>query len=100
MTEYFAKHGIKACAVISGTISTNNNELEYRRKSTYVLDRKNALERLKNAEISIIFSVDMFNEGLDIPEIDMVMFLRPTESPTVFLQQLGRGLRKKARRNM
>ena len=36
----------------------------------------------------------MFNEGLDIPAIDMVMFLRPTESPTVFLQQLGRGLRK------
>lgn len=36
----------------------------------------------------------MFNEGLDIPSIDMVMFLRPTESPVVFLQQLGRGLRK------
>lgn len=38
--------------------------------------------------------MDMFNEGLDISEIDMVMFLRPTESPVVFLQQLGRGLRK------
>ena len=41
-----------------------------------------------------IFSVDMFNEGVDIPEVDMVLFLRPTESPTVFLQQLGRGFRK------
>ena len=41
----------------------------------------------------MIFSVDMFNEGLDIAPLDMVMFLRPTESPIVFLQQLGRGLR-------
>lgn len=44
--------------------------------------------------IRTIFSVDIFNEGVDVPEIDMIMFLRPTESPTVFLQQLGRGLRK------
>jgi superfamily II DNA or RNA helicase len=42
----------------------------------------------------VIFSVDMFNEGVDITSVDMVMFLRPTESPIVFLQQLGRGLRK------
>ncbi|HEX3076832.1 MAG TPA: helicase-related protein, partial [Lachnospiraceae bacterium] len=42
----------------------------------------------------VIFSVDMFNEGLDLPSVDMVLFLRPTESPIVFLQQLGRGLRK------
>ena len=42
----------------------------------------------------MIFSVDMFNEGVDITSVDMVMFLRPTESPIVFLQQLGRGLRK------
>ena len=41
----------------------------------------------------MIFSVDMFNEGMDIASLDMVMFLRPTESPVVFLQQLGRGLR-------
>ena len=40
----------------------------------------------------MIFSVDMFNEGVDIASLDMVMFLRPTESPVVFLQQLGRGL--------
>jgi superfamily II DNA or RNA helicase len=45
-------------------------------------------------EIKVIFSVDMFNEGVDLPEVDMVLFLRPTESPIVFLQQLGRGLRK------
>lgn len=42
----------------------------------------------------MIFSVDMFNEGVDIPSVDMVLFLRPTESPIIFLQQLGRGLRR------
>lgn len=52
-----------------------------------------AIRQLQNQEIRVIFSVDMFNEGLDIASLDMVMFLRPTESPTVFLQQLGRGLR-------
>ena len=53
-----------------------------------------AIQKLKNGEIRAIFSVDMFNEGVDITSVDMVMFLRPTESPIVFLQQLGRGLRK------
>lgn len=56
-------------------------------------ERKAALTRLRKAEINIIFAVDLFNEGLDIPEIDTVLFLRPTESATIFLQQLGRGLR-------
>ena len=55
--------------------------------------RDKAVERLVKQEIKVIFSVDMFNEGLDIASLDMVMFLRPTESPIVFLQQLGRGLR-------
>ena len=58
------------------------------------MDRAEAIEKLKNGEIKVIFSVDMFNEGVDIPSVDMVMFLRPTESPVVFLQQLGRGLRR------
>jgi hypothetical protein len=49
---------------------------------------------LRDRKINVIFSVDLFNEGLDIPEIDTVLFLRPTESATVFLQQLGRGLRR------
>ena len=60
----------------------------------YSENRTDAINKLTKGEIKVIFSVDMFNEGLDIPSIDMVMFLRPTESPTVFLQQLGRGLRK------
>ncbi len=50
-------------------------------------------KKLINKEINYLFVVDIFNEGVDIPEIDTVLFLRPTESLTVFLQQLGRGLR-------
>lgn len=50
-------------------------------------------QKLKNKEINYLFVVDIFNEGVDIPEIDTVLFLRPTESLTIFLQQLGRGLR-------
>ncbi len=50
--------------------------------------------KLKNKEINYLFVVDMFNEGVDIPEVDTILFLRPTESLTVFIQQFGRGLRK------
>ncbi len=82
MAEYFCKASIKACAVIS------NGD------TAYSSDREEAVKKLVKGEIKVIFSVDMFNEGLDIPAVDLVMFLRPTESPTVFLQQLGRGLRK------
>lgn len=56
-------------------------------------ERNTAQTRLVNGEIKFIFAVDLYNEGVDIPEINTVMFLRPTESLTVFLQQLGRGLR-------
>ncbi len=82
MAKYFCENGIDAVAVYSG----ENGE--------YSRDRTDALNKLTKGEIKVIFSVDMFNEGLDIPSIDLVMFLRPTQSPTVFLQQLGRGLRK------
>lgn len=62
--------------------------------------REEAINRLtsKNIEekIDYIFTVDIFNEGVDIPEINQVIMLRPTESPIVFVQQLGRGLRKAA----
>lgn len=50
--------------------------------------------QLKNKEINYLFVVDIFNEGVDIPEVDTILFLRPTESLTVFIQQFGRGLRK------
>ena len=56
-------------------------------------DRFNAKEELVSGKIRFIFVVDLYNEGVDIPEINTILFLRPTESLTVFLQQLGRGLR-------
>jgi superfamily II DNA or RNA helicase len=56
-------------------------------------DREQALEDLRKRKINAVFTVDLFNEGVDVPQIDTVVFLRPTESATVFLQQLGRGLR-------
>lgn len=96
MAKYFVEHGIKACAVISGKFPDNEvTRSDNIRAALYEMNRKEAIKKFKNAEIKVIFSVDIFNEGFDVPEVDMVMFLRPTESPTVFLQQLGRGLRKK-----
>ncbi len=57
-------------------------------------ERRAALDRLRRREIAILFSVDLFNEGVDVPNVDTLLLLRPTDSPTLFLQQLGRGLRK------
>ncbi len=82
MAREFSLRGIPSAAVYSeadGKFSEN---------------RASAVRMLTDGEIRVIFSVDMFNEGVDIPAVDMVMFLRPTESPVVFLQQLGRGLRR------
>ncbi|WP_121967169.1 DUF3427 domain-containing protein [Myroides sp. N17-2] len=55
--------------------------------------REELIGKLRRKEINYLFVVDIFNEGIDVPEIDTVLFLRPTESLTIFLQQLGRGLR-------
>lgn len=57
-------------------------------------ERKSALNELSRGTVNIIFCVDLFNEGIDIPNVDTLLLLRPTESPVLFLQQLGRGLRK------
>lgn len=56
-------------------------------------ERNTAKQRLANGEVRFVFVVDLYNEGIDIPEVNTILFLRPTESLTVFLQQLGRGLR-------
>jgi len=56
-------------------------------------ERSSAKKRLVSGELRFIFVVDIYNEGVDIPEVNTVLFLRPTESLTIFLQQLGRGLR-------
>ena len=78
MADFFRRAGIPSVAVSTKTTPT---------------DRIAAQSLLRNKEINFIFAVDLYNEGIDIPEIDTVLFLRPTESLTVFLQQLGRGLR-------
>jgi len=57
-------------------------------------ERAKWYRQLKEKRINYLFVVDMFNEGVDIPEVDTILFLRPTESLTIFLQQFGRGLRK------
>ncbi|WP_258066934.1 DUF3427 domain-containing protein [Arthrobacter sp. GMC3] len=57
-------------------------------------ERARALNRLRKREINCIFAVDLFNEGLDMPQVDTILLLRPTQSATIFVQQLGRGLRR------
>ena len=81
MAKEFCKRGVKAASVYSGS------------QGRYAVDREKALMELKIGILEVIFSVDMFNEGVDVKSIDLVMFLRPKESPVVFMQQLGRGLR-------
>mgnify|MGYP003382201358 CR=1 FL=1 len=56
--------------------------------------RESALRNLRDGSVNVVFCVDLFNEGVDVPQVDTVLFLRPTESALVFLQQLGRGLRR------
>lgn len=78
MAKCFDEAGIAAFAV-----SSRSSEHE----------RRSALQALETGDVKVLFSVDLFNEGVDLPKVDTVLFLRPTESATVFLQQLGRGLR-------
>jgi len=87
MAQSFVRYGIRAAAVYSGEAAAGLGD------RCCQLGRARALAQLKQGELQVVFSVDMFNEGVDVPNVDMVMFLRPTESPVVFLQQLGRGLR-------
>jgi len=75
----FTRRGIPSVAV-SGDSSSN--------------DREAALRLLRDKAVNVVFCVDLFNEGVDVPEVDTVLFLRPTESALVFLQQFGRGLRR------
>jgi superfamily II DNA or RNA helicase len=79
MADRFQQAGIRAQAVTSQTSEG---------------DRRQALADLRDGKVQVLFTVDLFNEGVDIPAIDVVLMLRPTESATIFLQQLGRGLRR------
>ena len=78
MCRYFNEHGIPSMYLTGASPDE---------------ERKSAKESLVSGKVRFIFVVDIYNEGVDIPEVNTVLFLRPTESLTVFLQQLGRGLR-------
>jgi superfamily II DNA or RNA helicase len=79
MAEAFEKAGLTAACVTG---------------STPKVDRDQAVAGLRNGTVRALCAVDVFNEGVDIPELGTVLFLRPTESAIVFQQQLGRGLRR------
>ena len=76
MANEFSGRGFSAKAVSADTPSD---------------EREAALRDLRDGKLNVIFCVDLFNEGVDVPDVDTVLFLRPTESALVFLQQLGRG---------
>lgn len=78
MAQFMNQNGIPSIALHAGSPAQ---------------DRATAKRQLTSGDIRFIFVVDLYNEGVDIPEINTILFLRPTESLTVFLQQLGRGLR-------
>jgi superfamily II DNA or RNA helicase len=80
MAQAFSKAGVPSIAIWSDTPES---------------ERRTALSDLARGRVTVIFSVDLFNEGLDVPTVDTLLMLRPTDSPTLFLQQLGRGLRKR-----
>ena len=79
MARIFTECGIPAVAIWADT-----------RQS----DRDTALHQLATGQVQVVFSVDLFNEGVDVPLVDTLLLLRPTDSPLLFLQQLGRGLRR------
>ncbi|WP_066254276.1 DEAD/DEAH box helicase family protein [Neobacillus drentensis] len=78
LSNYFNHHGYR-------TVSLHWQQMH--------VSRNEAISQLSKGEIDIIFTVDLFNEGVDIPAVDTLLFVRPTESLTVFTQQIGRGLR-------
>ncbi len=80
MADYFRSSGLRAVAVHAGETSA---------------PRAHSLERLDNGELDVICAVDMFNEGVDLPRVDTILMLRPTESRVLWLQQFGRGLRQR-----
>lgn len=79
MAREFTRQGVPSVALSARTSSP---------------ERADDFRRLRHGEVACLFAVDIFNEGLDIPDVDTLLMLRPTQSATVFLQQLGRGLRR------
>lgn len=78
MADYFRNAGLRAAAVHSGESSA---------------PRADSLAALESGSLDVLFAVDMFNEGVDLPNVDTILMLRPTESSVIWTQQFGRGLR-------
>lgn len=78
LADFFIREGYRAIALSGKTAKQLRKEFR---------------EQLERGEIDIIFTVDLFNEGVDIPSVDTLLFVRPTESLAIFTQQIGRGLR-------
>ncbi|MBA3656614.1 MAG: DUF3427 domain-containing protein [Gemmatimonadaceae bacterium] len=85
MARVFQDNGVQAVAIWADTPDG---------------ERKAALTDLNAGRVNVVFSVDIFNEGIDVPTVDTLLMLRPTESPLLFLQQLGRGLRKSPNKSL
>jgi len=83
---------IKHCEYMSAFFNSKGHKTVSVHSQSNV-NRQDAISNLKNGLIDVIFTVDLFNEGVDIPEIDTLLMARPTESKIIFIQQLGRGLR-------
>jgi superfamily II DNA or RNA helicase len=79
MADFFRRKGVEARAVWGDSPAD---------------ERRQALRDLAEGNVAVLFTVDLFNEGIDVPTVDTLLLLRPTESATLFLQQLGRGLRR------
>ncbi|MGH2316350.1 DEAD/DEAH box helicase family protein [Planococcus sp. SE5232] len=78
MNNFFQRKGVRSIALHGGS---------------HPQERKAARFKLDSGELELIFTVDLFNEGVDIPKVDTLLFIRPTESLSVYTQQIGRGLR-------
>ncbi|MFI7550386.1 DUF3427 domain-containing protein [Micromonospora sediminimaris] len=78
MAGWFSRHGVPSAAITSRVDATGRQAL---------------LKEFRDGTVKVLFTVDLFNEGVDLPMVDTILMLRPTESATIFLQQLGRGLR-------
>ncbi|MEG3632176.1 DUF3427 domain-containing protein [Micromonospora palythoicola] len=78
MADWFGRHGVRSAAITSRVDAAGRQAL---------------LKEFRDGTVKVLFTVDLFNEGVDLPMVDTILMLRPTESATIFLQQLGRGLR-------
>ena len=86
--------GVKHAHYVGELLESRGLKAKVLTGDSFEADRAQATRQLSDGAIQAIVTVDIFNEGVDIPQVDSIIMLRPTESPVIFLQQLGRGLRR------